>query len=224
VLKEVDPAIVVVSPSAVGPTGLPWIEEYLKLGGGKYADVVGYHFYVRGQEPEAMLGFIDQVHEITRKYGVADKPLWNTEAGWLQPYRIDPEDGPAYVARAYVLNWADGVSRFYWYAWDNQGARVRMTEADEATSTATARAYAEIQKWMVGARMESITEDRGTWICQLSRDGAISFIVWNPERKVDFDRPKDVNTVHKLTGESAGISGNKVEISSTPVLLDRSTH
>lgn len=224
VLKEVDPSIVVVSPSAVGPTGLPWLEEYLRLGGGKYADVIGYHFYVRGQEPEGMLGFIDQVHEITRKYGVADKPLWNTEAGWLQPYRIDPEDGPAYVARAYILNWADGVSRFYWYAWDNQGARVRMTEADEATSTATARAYAEIQKWMVGARMESITEDRGTWICQLSRDGAISFIVWNPERKVDFDRPKDVNTVHKLTGESAGISGNKVEISSTPVLLDRSTH
>jgi len=221
-LKEVDPSIVVVSPSAVGPTGLTWLDEYLKLGGGKYADVIGYHFYVRGQEPEAMLSFIDQVRELTRKYGVADKPLWNTEAGWLQPYRIDAQDGPAYVARAYILNWADGVSRFYWYAWDNQGARVRMTEDDEATSTPSAKAYAELQKWMVGARMDSVRQDRGTWICQLSRGSSNSWIVWNPDGKAEIERPKEACTIRKLSGESIGISGNRIEIGPTPVLVDRS--
>ena len=224
VLKEVDPSITVVSPSAVGPTGLPWLEEYLKLGGGRYADVIGYHFYVRGHEPEAMLGFIDQVHEIMRKYQVADKPLWNTEAGWLQPYRIDPQDGPAYVARAYILNWADGVSRFYWYAWDNRGARVRMTDDDEATPTPTARAYVELQKWMVGAHMNSIRQDRGTWICQLSRDGRNSWIVWNPDRKADFDRPKGADTIRTLSGDAAGISGNRIEVGSTPILVDKPVH
>ncbi len=224
VLKQVDPSVTIVSPSAVGPTGLPWLKEYLERGGGKYADVIGYHFYVRGQEPEAMLDFINQVHEITRNYGVADKPLWNTEAGWLQPYRIDPQDGPAYLARAYVLNWADGVSRFYWYAWDNQGARVRMTQDDEATVTPTAHAYAELQKWMVGARMDSVRQDGGTWVCQLSRDGANSWIVWNPDRNVDFDRPKDVDTIRHLSGDRSGITGNRIEIGATPVLLEKSAH
>jgi hypothetical protein len=123
-----------------------------------------------------------------------------------------------------VLNWAGGVSRFYWYAWDNQGVRVRMTESDEATSTPTAKAYAELQKWMVDARMESLRQDHGTWICQLSRGGAASFIVWNPDHKIDFERPRDVDTIRRLSGESTAISGNKVEIGPTPVLLDRATH
>ena len=224
VLKQVDPSVTVVSPSAVGPTGLPWLKEYLERGGGKYADVIGYHFYVRGQEPEAMLHFIDDVHEMTKQYGVGDKPLWNTEAGWLQPYRIDPQDGPAYLARAYVLNWADGVSRFYWYAWDNQGARVRMTEDDEATITPTAHAYAELQKWMVGARMDSVRQDGGTWVCQLSRDGATSWIVWNADHNANFDRPKDIDTVRKLSGDRTAITGSRIEIGATPVLLEKAAH
>ena len=72
--------------------------------------------------------------------------------------------------------------------------------------------------------MESIKRDHDSWICQLSRNGTSSYIVWNAERKVDFDRPKDVDTIRKLSGESVAISGNKIEISSTPVLLDRSPH
>jgi hypothetical protein len=224
VLKEVDPSITVISPSAVGPTGLPWLRQYLALGGGKYADVIGYHFYVRGQDPEAMLSFIDQVHEITKEYGVAGKPLWNTEAGWLQPYRIDPKDGPGYMARAYILNWADGVSRFYWYAWDNQGARVKMTEDDEATPTPTAHAYAELQRWLVGAHMDSLKQNNGIWICGLSRDGATSWIVWNPDRDSNFERPKDVDTIRNLAGDRTGITGNKIEVGATPVLLEKAVH
>jgi hypothetical protein len=224
VLKQVDPEVIVVSPSAVGPTGLPWLEKYLELGGGKYADVIGYHFYVRGQEPEAMLDFIRQVRDITSKYGVAEKPLWNTEAGWLQPYRIDPEDGPGYVARAYVLNWAGGVTRFYWYAWDNQGARVRMTESDETTVTSSAKAYAEIQQWLIGARMDSLQQKDGIWISQLSRDGANSWIVWTPDRNARFDVPKsfDVNEIRSLSGEIVKFPGGKIEIGPAPVLLEKS--
>jgi hypothetical protein len=226
VLKQVDPGITVVSPSAVGPTGLPWLEKYLALGGGNYADVIGYHFYVRGQDPEVMLDFIRQVREIASKYGVAAKPLWNTESGWLQPYRIEPEDGPAYVARAYILNWAGGVSRFYWYAWDNQGARVRMTESDEATATSTARAYAELQQWLIGARMESVERRGGAWVCQLSRDGVASWIIWNPDRKTAFDLPGsfDADDVRKLSGVTAKFSGRRVDIGPEPILLEKSVH
>jgi hypothetical protein len=224
VLKQVDPSITVVSPSAVGPTGIPWLEEYLKLGGGKYADVIGYHFYIHAQEPEAMLGFIDQVHELMQKNNIADKPLWNTEAGWLEG-RVDDSDGPGYMARAYLLNWAAGVTRFYWYAWDQQNARVRMTESDESTSTPTARAYTELVHWMVGARMVSARQDGDVWICQLDRDGSNSYVLWNAGRNKNFEVPKSwgVTSARRLSGDASAFSGGKIEVGSVPILLEKTT-
>jgi len=76
----------------------------------------------------------------------------------------------------------------------------------------------------VGARMDSVRQDGGTWVCQLSRDGANSWIVWNPDRNVDFDRPKDVDTIRKLSGDRTGITGNRIEIGATPVLLEKAAH
>jgi hypothetical protein len=223
VLKQVDPSIIVVSPSAVGPTGIPWLEDYLKLGGGKYADVIGYHFYIHAQEPEAMLGFIDQVHGLTQKYGVGDKPLWNTEAGWLEG-RVDAQDGPAYMARAYVLNWAAGVTRFYWYAWDQQNARVRMTEDDESSLTATARAYTELSRWMVGSRMTSLKEEDGAWVCQLDRDSGSSWILWS-NRNSKFDVPKSwgATSARRLSGDASPFQSGKIEVGSIPILLEKAT-
>ncbi|MBK9091287.1 MAG: hypothetical protein IPM84_00570 [Anaerolineae bacterium] len=41
--------------------------------------------------------------------------------------------------RAYLLNWAGGVSRFYFYAWDNHTAtNIELTAADNTTLTAPA--------------------------------------------------------------------------------------
>jgi hypothetical protein len=99
-----------------------------------------------------------------------------------------------------------------------------MTEDDEATITPTAHAYAELQKWMVGARVDSVKQDGGTWVCQLSRDGATSWIVWNPDHNANFDRPKDADTIRKLSGDRTGITGSRIEIGATPVLLEKAAH
>lgn len=101
---------------------------------------------------------------------------------------------------------------------------MRMTEDDEATSTPTAKAYAELQDWMVGARMDSIRQDRGTWICQLNRDGRNTWVVWNPDRKSEFNRPKGDDTIRTLSGETSRISGNRIEVGPTPVLVEKSAH
>ena len=53
ILKEVDPRNVVVSPSAA-EGGTSWLDQFLAAGGGKYVNVIGYHFYVR-HDPEAMV-------------------------------------------------------------------------------------------------------------------------------------------------------------------------
>jgi hypothetical protein len=228
-LKQVDPTIQVVSPSAVGPTGLTWLEEYLQLGGGKYADIIGYHFYVHRRPPEDMLRFIQPVKEIMQKGGVSDKPLWNTESGWIrgpQPQPINLEtQAPGWAARAYFINWASGVQRFYWYAWDDDGGdSVPFTQEDQATATSSAHAYAEIQKWLIGSRMDTCenTGD-GNWICKLTREsGRPAWILWNESRDAKFEVPKSwaVKTVTKLSGEQFAFNGDKIGFSELPVLLE----
>ena len=121
ILKASDPQNQVLSPS---PYNVSFLDYYLSLGGGEVADVIGYHFYL-DEAPEALATwYIPSVWAILAARGQASKPLWNTEGGYLRPTVPGPKTlsddlGAAYLARTYLLNWASGVSRFYFYAWDN---------------------------------------------------------------------------------------------------------
>lgn len=238
ILKEVDPSITVVSPSATGAFGTPWLEEFLGVGGGQYVDVIGYHFYVTPEPPEAMVSQVLRVREIMAKYGVASKPLWNTESGWLienHKTEVKPkpggfskvlsdEEASSYVARSYILNWAAGASRFYWYAWDD--FVMGLTEADGTAIKPPAMAFAEVAKWLIGARMTSCTSDSAnTWICQLSREsGYAAWIVWNPDRNLIFELPSSwgVRQKRDLSGLASDLSDSaKIDIGALPVLLEK---
>src|SRR5207244_3572630 len=82
-VKQVDSTNVVVSPAAATVNGIPWLEDFLKHGGGQYVDVIGFHFYVSPKAPEDMVPLIQRVHDIAGKYGLSDRPIWNTETGWF---------------------------------------------------------------------------------------------------------------------------------------------
>lgn len=227
-LKQVDPNIQVISPSPVNANGLDWLERYLELGGGQYADIIGYHFYVR-HRPESMLELILPVKELMRKHGMGDKPLWNTESGWIRnplTDRIDlVEQAPGWAARAYILNWAAGVQRFYWYAWDDDGHdSIPFTNEDQATATNSAHAYAEVQKWLIGSRMESCERQADeNWVCKLTREsGFNAWILWNEEHSSKFDVPKSwaATTLTKLSGEQSEWNASRIDIGELPVLLE----
>jgi len=191
VIKTIDPTAIIVSPSATTVYGLPWFSEFLSRGGGQYVDVIGYHFYVTPGPPEAMVELVEKLKDIMRANGVGNKPIWNTESGWLPPGPPIPDNiGAAYLARSYILLWAEGVQRSYWYAWDDSGVSVRTTKADNATPTLAGQAFGTMQKWLVGTRMDWCREDASqTWTCQLNRDGSPEWIVWNADRAVPFAAP-----------------------------------
>ena len=48
--------------------GLLWFSSFLSAGGGRYVDVIGYHFYVDPAAPEAMVPLIQTVEAIMRAY------------------------------------------------------------------------------------------------------------------------------------------------------------
>jgi len=227
IIKEVDPSALVVSPSAVGPTGAAWMDRYFELGGAKYADIVGYHFYSGAAEPEAMLVRIREVQGVMAKYKV-NKPLWDTENGCCFPvpksFKSDREKS-AYVARAYILDWAAGVRRLYWYAWDNQELSIPFTESDDIHTLPAALAYTEIEQWLLGARMRSCGQDRrGTWMCQLSLNSRHrAWILWNPGGHVEFEVPKawGVGFLKQLDQEKRSFDRTaKVDVDFSPVLLE----
>lgn len=199
-LKSIDPNVRVVSPAATGKNGPAWLDRYLSLGGGEYADVMAYHFYVIPHDPEAMLPVIANVKEVLRRHGI-NKPLWNTETGWSAPKDMSAEMAASFVARSYILNWAAGVERLYWYAWDNyKWVSLRMTKDDLATPTEAAHAYATVRDWMTGSRLDNCSRSRHVWTCTLQReDGTSAWLLWSTSGETSFSIPADWSAVDMQT-------------------------
>ncbi|MBA4262157.1 MAG: hypothetical protein C0443_09130 [Comamonadaceae bacterium] len=235
-IRSGDPAARIVSPSVTGLGRNPqWLDRYLSLGGGQYADVIGYHFYSPKHSPEAMLPVIRDVQASMRRHGVADKPLWNTEAGWwiqgLAPAprmgaaeadwrQLDQATAQSYVARALLLGWAFGVSRYYWYAWDN----LDMGLYDSVTRTPkpAARAYARTASWLTDRVVTACTAQDEVWTCELlDPDKKRLRIVWresDDEARWPVPAKWNATDFETLAGET-GTPGAAFALGPSPVLL-----
>lgn len=227
IIRGIDPQAIIVSPAATSGYGVKWLTEFLRKGGGQYVDVIGYHFYVGDQPPEAMVPVIQQVRQTMVDSGVGNKPLWNTETGWFKPNPFPSEElGAAYLARSYILNWAGGVQRFYWYAWDNHKMSIQTTEDDDKSLTPAGRAFGVLQQWLIGARMDWCSQDADhTWTCQLHREGGAEWIVWNPDGTRAFAVPEawHAKTIAPLLGEPMAFTGQAFDSGPVPVLIAASS-
>jgi hypothetical protein len=225
IIHAVDPNALVVSPSATAAYGVPWLAEFLNKGGGQYVDVIGFHFYVDPHtlSPEDMLPVIQRVRRVMADLGLSTKPLWNTETGWMQPAKFDSDELAAgFLARAYILSWAAGVQRFYWYAWDNRAMAIVTYKEAERKTTPAGLAYKIMEQWLVGARMDSCTESADhTWTCQLNRSGKKEWIVWNSQGSRKFDVPGtwQAGSVTPLLENRSSLKGSSIDIGSVPMQL-----
>ena len=224
IIKSIDQRNTVLSAACSGSYGLAWFEQYISAGAGKYVDGIGYHVYVFPDPPEKMPALIASVRRVMAERGLANKPLWNTEAGWAKPKLFSSEaEAAAYVSRSYILNWAAGVQRFYWYAWDNHNwVTLEMTDKQTRQPTEAAASYARTEAWLLGAVLKScaVGVDR-TWLCELARGKSRSWIVWNPGGTVTFRIPSDrrVRSVMDLSGANEKITGTSVQVGISPRLF-----
>ena len=223
IIKSIDPNALVISPSATASNhGDVWLNEFLEKGGGKYVDVIGYHFYTA--TPESMVPLITQARQIMAKNHAGSLPLWNTETGWAKPKPFPSEElGAAYLARAYLLDWAAGVQRFFWYAWENHSfVSIETTRADNQTPTPAGRAFETIQSWLLGAQIRScdMAADH-TWICALHRGDADEWVVWNPDHGTEMKVPPSwrATTITSLNGTPARLNSTTLQINEIPQLI-----
>ncbi|QNI33064.1 endo-1,4-beta-xylanase [Alloacidobacterium dinghuense] len=223
-LKQIDPTCTVVSPAAEEAKGVEFLDAFLSKGGGQYADVIGYHFYVGANAPpEAMVTLINSVKAVMAERGLSSKPLWDTEAGWLGNTMLPPETGAAWLARAYILNWAAGVSRFYWYAWEIQhGTQIELVGPDNATLKPAGVAFATIQKWMTGAVLTGCSGARdGLWTCAFQRENSVSHVMWSAAKETTVPVPPawQAHEVEALNGNRTQIQSNPITVGIAPVLI-----
>lgn len=223
VLKSVDPTIMVVSPSPAGENGVGWLSDFLKAGGCRYADVVGYHFYVTPKPPEVMIPLIDKVKATLHRRGCDAKPLWNTESGWAEPKHFRSEEEAAgFLMRTYLVNWLMGVQRFYWYAWDNHNwSTLDLTSPSTNRMTKAGAAYGVIHGWLEGGVLRACNRIRsGLWTCELVRNDEISRIVWTDEDPQSFTPPQSwgAHTLQMWSGNTLPLH-SPVIVGPAPVLI-----
>jgi len=223
IIRSIDPQALLVSPSPTQDRGIAWLSEFLSKGGGTVVDVICYHLYVAPQPPESTFELVSGIRRLMLSAGIADKPIWNTEAGWFLPKPFPPELASAYVIREFVVNWAAGVQRVYWYAWDNHGwVSLETTQRDSSTLAPGGDAYAVAFRWLVGSRMLSCSRDgQQTWICEFERDHNRRWLVWNDSGLRSFRVPQQWHAQNSelASGAREPIRDNAVEIGPTPILV-----
>ena len=219
VIKEGDPNAKVLTPSAVGGYGPGWMSRFLAGGGGNYADIMAFHGYLApGEKPEALIDTITKFKKVFAEYGQSKKPTWDTEGGWGENrWLADPGLQVSFLAKFYLLHWAAGVERFYWYAYDNDkwgtlwDAKNGLNEAGVA--------YREVQRWLQGATMTApCVLDQSVWTCSLTRqNGYRAMALWTSANDStsasvipvpgEFQQYRDLGGyLHKVTADSVPIS------------------
>jgi polysaccharide biosynthesis protein PslG len=219
IIHAIDPQAVVISPSA----NYQWMPGFLAAGGGNYVDVIGTHMSPTPAAPEQIVPIVEQMRSIMQQYGVQSKPLWNTEIEWTLPKNFDTdEEAAAWLARTYIVNWWLGIQREYFYAWDNRVYVTLWTVNANFQANAAGVAYGTVQRWLVGAVMQSCSSDAdGTWTCALERNDKPFWIVWNVNGPHTIETASfGAATEEDISGKSENIAGQStIGVDISPVML-----
>jgi hypothetical protein len=214
-------------PSGDAVAALKWMSEYLTAGGGKNADVIGVHVY--NAVPEDDVQAAGLFRALLASHKMDKKPLWNTETGWGFDGKSSDDDVSAYVARAYILNWASGFRRYYWYSW-NQTSQLGIradAQGRFTVLTPAAHAYAQVQKWLTGSKMLSCGMNaKGVWTATLQRpDGTRNRILWSAgaPQSVALSTAWKEKQSQDLTGNVTALGNQKtILVGAAPLLLTTS--
>jgi hypothetical protein len=197
ILKAVDPSILVVSPpSSGGARHVEYLDRFLMLGGRRCIDVVAHHLYVPRLAPEATISIIQSVKAVMRKNGVADLPLWCTEVGWwieATDFAAEPEmvarggwrrlnavnDLDAFIQRTFLIARSEGVSRLYWYAWNNRHGWSLTTAAK--SPKAGVRGWNAVVELLDGRRVEQCSYAKPNGRCTVTGARVTRQLEWQDD-------------------------------------------
>jgi hypothetical protein len=231
IIRSIDPAATILSPSIVS-YGDAYLDSYFSAGGTTAIDGVAMHSYPNPNNDIAetvTLSMTTNIKTLMIKHRISEKPLWDTEGSWGNTSSgaiTNPDLQAAFVARAYLLHWSMGISRYYWYAWDNATWGALWSSTSGPSEAAIA--YEQVYRWMVGATMAHACSFTGAdgyhavYSCDLTRNGGYQArAVWNTEGNSTYTAPSQFTQYRDLAGDAHPIpSHHEVPIGLKPILLE----
>lgn len=237
-MKAINPGSQMVSPGLVGHSAYDWLDNFLATGGSRCADIIGFHFYppVGGpdktaQRPELMIPAAKKVKQIMAKHGISTRPLWNTGVGYWNVnsdgtpeskagvddrwIRLNQDQAAAWVSRVFILGWALGMERVFWYSWDH--SNMGLVEPTTKELKPAGVAYKTTYEWLVGSTMTYCRNDGDPqWVCELKRGGRTAWLVWRTSGNVQTKMPPAWNAKEFET-LSGGVG--KLETTTQPIMI-----
>lgn len=175
--------------STLQPWGLTWLDSYLATTGSQYpyADAATFHGY-HITNPEDFIAQLQSYKQVLANHGLANVPVWNTEASWGSTSAALGQDQASWLMRFHMIQAAAGISRFVWYAYDNCGWGT-LWESSVCVSpqnpvgqvTIPGQSYGVVESWLSGAVLPDCQQyQNGLWACELKRDGGFdSWMLWS---------------------------------------------
>ena len=229
VIRSIDPEALIVGPTMQGYASA-YLDSYFAAGGTTDIDAVGMHSSPNpaNDVAEFIMGSVTTgIQSVMKKYGLSSKPLWNTENDWGNDASLtDPDDRAAFVARDLLLNWNVGVTRDYWYTWDNPNVGTLWSPTGGVSEAATA--YEQVKSWMQGATMAPCSLNGSTnfyhalYTCNLTlSNGSQAQAVWYTDGDKTYTVPSQFTQYRDLAGNTNSVPSNhQVTIGVKPILLE----
>jgi hypothetical protein len=111
--------------------------------------------------------------------GLKGAPMIASEGAWGdQSVLSDPDQQAAWLARWFLALASGGVTRAYWYQYDNASFGT-LWDSTNGVHTAGI-AYAQMYKWLVGAKLAPCTTAGTIWSCQVTQsNGSGALVLWD---------------------------------------------
>ena len=223
IIKTLSPNSMVLSPAVTGGPGPGWLNSFLSLGGKDAVDVISFHGYwsSRAEDIHTLIGNYRQVME---RNGVGSMPLWDTEASWAgfgKPI-TDPGLRAAFLAKYYLLQWSDGVTRFFWYAYDGGNIWGGLWNSSQGLHR-DGIAYGQVYRWMTGATQTApcSADAQATWSCKYARTGGYQAeAIWNSRTDVAVPVPPGMTEYRDLAGGVQAVGSAPVRVGTEPILFE----
>jgi hypothetical protein len=189
-------------------------------------DAATIHDYYNN--PEDAIPYINSAKRVLANHGLSSKKIWMTEGSWGYPGyygSIDTAHQIAYPVRTHLIHWSNGVSRYYWYAWENQQWGTLCSPENGCTPNAAAAAYGIAYNWLVGSTMTQACSASGTvWTCGLTlANGSLALAVWNTAGSSSYTPVRLYTQYKDLAGNTNSFSG-ALTIGIQPLLLVSTTN
>lgn len=232
IIKEIQPAAVVVAPAFTGKQNIPLAEVFLRAGGRACVDVMAFHFYAADSAPEALVSQVLELRRAMKRSGADGLPIWNTESGWTiqKPgvllespanwRKLDMRLAGAYMIRSFIIARSLGVLRYYWYAWDNKNMGVEDTMVQ--IENRNWQHLIEVDRKLAPGRSPKCSVRGPLWQCEfLGVDGSAKTVIWSSDdvsRRVSYEElglGGGGSTTHTVT------QSEMVVVGAMPVFLEK---